>query len=406
MAHLGRIPRGSLYVVIGAVAVVVGLAAASSLLFTQTFPSVPTAPAGSLTASCSTLQDWTGPIPYGGGLALFNCTGEPGAFEVTNPPATVAPTFTLPTNASDLYVLPAYPEYSYGWPATCDGFYGAIELTNGTAVELDTGGSWDYCIDATGGLAGFSISWSTAPGGTTGACPTSTAASIGSSNDTGPSVAADSVSVHSDAWAAGATNTVVTPPISVSPGSTLLVFVGFIAAYIGGPSNVTVCDSSGDSFVLETSTASFSSNHTQEMFLAFDVLGGSNVSFAAEFTDTDTSAGGVVSVVDLNSSVGLSLGNLVIGDNSGDSTSASVNLTATNTSFMIFTVTGQGNAGPYMPLGNETLLGTNGYYDTGPWTDGESVGTMVGTVSSGPVSPGANLAAGPYVWNAIAVLVT
>jgi hypothetical protein len=30
---------------------------------------------------------------------------------------------------------------------------------------------------------------------------------------------------------------------------------------------------------------------------------------------------------------------------------------------------------------------------------------MVGTVSSGPVSPGANLAAGLYVGNAIAVLV-
>jgi hypothetical protein len=34
MAHLGRVPRVSLYVVIGAVAVVVGLAAASSVLFT------------------------------------------------------------------------------------------------------------------------------------------------------------------------------------------------------------------------------------------------------------------------------------------------------------------------------------------------------------------------------------
>jgi hypothetical protein len=103
---------------------------------------------------------------------------------------------------------------------------------------------------------------------------------------------------------------------------------------------------------------------------------------------------------------GLALGNLVIGDNSGDSTSASVNVTATNTSFLILTVTGQGNAGPYTPIGNETLLGTNGYYDTGPWGDGESVGTIVGTVSPGPVSPGATLAAGPYVWNAIAVLVT
>jgi hypothetical protein len=235
-------------------------------------------------------------------------------------------------------------------------------------------------------------------------CPTSTEASIGSANDTGPSATTDSVSVHSDTWAAGATDSVVTHPMWVAPDSTLLVFVGWIGGSIGGPFQVSVCDSSGDSFFLQTSTSVISSNHSQAMFLAFDAHGGSTVSFAANFSDTDASAGGVVSVVDLSSAAALSLNDLVIGDTEGYTDSATVNLSATTTSFLVLSVTGQGNAAPYTTIGSEMLLASNGYYDTGPWGDGESFGTMVGTTSSGTVAPGAHLA-GVYVWNAIAVLV-
>lgn len=238
-----------------------------------------------------------------------------------------------------------------------------------------------------------------------GGCPSSTFASIGSANETGPPVSADSVSVESDAWAAGATSWVVTHPIAVTPGSTLLVFVGWVGAEVGGPSDAVVCDSTGDTFFADTTTSAVSSNHSQVMFLAFDVHGGAAVSIATNFSDTSAAAGGVVSVVDLNSSVTLSLNTLVVGSNDGVGTSASVILSATASSFFVFSVTGQGNAGPYAAIGTETLLATNGYFDAGPWTDGESFGTFVGTAPSGTVDYGANLASGPYVWDAIAVLV-
>ena len=236
-------------------------------------------------------------------------------------------------------------------------------------------------------------------------CPTSTEGSIGSTSDSGPAVASDSVSVHSDAWAAGATDSVVTHSISVTPGSTLLVFVGWVGESIGGPSQSAVCDSSGDTFLLQTSTSVFASNHSQAMFVAFDVAGGTAVSFAGSLTDSDASAGGVLSVVDLTSSAELSLDSLLIGHNEGYSDAATVNLTAATPSFLVVSVTGQGDGGPYTAFASETLVATNGYYDTGPWGDGEAFGTMVGVASSGPVASGAYVTAGPYVWNAIALVV-
>jgi len=239
----------------------------------------------------------------------------------------------------------------------------------------------------------------------TAGCPAGTDASIGSGSDTGPAVTSDSVSVHSYAWAAGATDSVVTHPISIVAGSTVLIFVGWVGDSIGGPAQVAVCDSSDDGFGLQATTSAYTSNHSQAMFVAFDVEGGSAVSFAANFTDTAAPAGGVVSVVDLTGSAGVSQPDLTVVNNEGDNGTATVELSPAMPSLLVFTVTGQGNAGPYSPFGSETLLDTNGYFDAGPWTDGESVGTMVGAVPAGPIACGANLAAGPYVWNAIAVLI-
>jgi hypothetical protein len=146
------------FALIGTGLLLIGLAAASGVLFTQTFPAVPNAPPGSVAASCANLQSWGGPIPAGGGSVLFNCTGYSGAFVVSNPPASATPSFTLPTNATDLYVLPAYPS---GYGSGCAAGEGAIELSSGTPVVLKTSGSWDYCVDATGAIAGFSVTWST-----------------------------------------------------------------------------------------------------------------------------------------------------------------------------------------------------------------------------------------------------
>jgi hypothetical protein len=147
------------FVAIGVGLLLVGLAAASSVLFTQNFPSVPTAPATSVTSSCSSLQAVGSYVPVGGGPILFNCTYELGAFVVDGAPATVVPTFTLPANATDLYVLPALPEYN-GTMIDCAGFSGALEVTSGMSVALPTSGSWDYCVDATGALPAFTVSWS------------------------------------------------------------------------------------------------------------------------------------------------------------------------------------------------------------------------------------------------------
>lgn len=235
-------------------------------------------------------------------------------------------------------------------------------------------------------------------------CPSGTEASIGSASPSGPSVEADSVSVHSHAWGAGATDTVVTPPIPVAAGSTLLLFVGFVGSSIGGPSSAKVCDSAGDSFFLQTSTSEFSSNHTELLFLAFDVVGGGAVSFAATFNDTAATAGGTMGVIDLESPSPLSLANLIAGSEVGVSGTSEVPMQASGPSVIAFGVSGQGDDGPFGVVGTESLLDTHGYYDAGPWTDGESIGTMVSTTSGGPVSPSASLAV-PGAWDAIAVVV-
>ena len=237
------------------------------------------------------------------------------------------------------------------------------------------------------------------------ACPANPGQSIGSASPSGPSVEAASISVHSHAWAAGATSIVVTKPIPVAAGSTVLVFVGFVGQSVGGPMAATLCDSEGDGFFLQTSTSEFSSNHTELLFLGLDAVGGGAVSFAANFTDTAAAAGGTMAVVDLTSPSPLALANLTTGSQVGVSGTSIVPMDAAAPSFVVFGVSGQGDDGPFGVLGGETLLDTNGYYDAGPWTDGESIGSTVSTTSGGPIDPSATLAI-PGVWDAIAVMAT
>lgn len=235
-------------------------------------------------------------------------------------------------------------------------------------------------------------------------CPTGTEASIGNSTAGGPPVEAATLSVGSHAWAVGATSTVVTEPMPVVAGSTLLVFVGFVGGSIGGPGAVTVCDSSGDQLFLQASTSDFSSNHTETLFLGLDAIGGNSVSFAAAFSDTAAPAGGTLAVVDLVGPGAVKLANVTAGSTVGVSGLSEVPMNASSPALVVFGVAGQGHDGPFGPVGAETLLDTYGYYDVGPWTDGESFGTLVSSAPAGPVDPGASLATGG-VWDAIAAIV-
>jgi hypothetical protein len=191
----------------------------------------------------------------------------------------------------------------------------------------------------------------------------------------------------------------------VVAGSTLLVFVGFVGSSIGGPAGATVCDSAGDTYFQQTSTSEFSSNHTELLFLSFDAAGGGAVSFAANFSDTAAAAGGTIAVVDLTSPSPLSLADLTAGSEVGDSGTSSVPMNATSPSFVVLGVSGQGDDGPFGALGVEEILDTHGYYDAGPWTDGESIGSMVSTTSGGLLDPSASLAT-PGAWTAIVVVAT
>jgi hypothetical protein len=128
----------------------------AELLFTQDFPSVTPASPVSPSASCSNLQVW-GSLPAGGGIVVFNCTGKLSAFVVYTP-VTATPAFTLPANATDLYAFPQADGVGSG-TGSCSGVTGALGLISGSAINLASGG-WEYCVDATGAIAGFTISWS------------------------------------------------------------------------------------------------------------------------------------------------------------------------------------------------------------------------------------------------------
>jgi hypothetical protein len=243
------------------------------------------------------------------------------------------------------------------------------------------------------------------PQSTSSSCPSDTVASVGGGNSTSSPVMSGSTSLHSHAWAEGATPVVVTPGIAIAPGSLLLVFVGYVGEFIGGPEGAAVCDSVGDHFLLQTSTSAYSSNHSEVLFVATDAAGGNVVSFAASFSDTAAEAGGTIAVLDVTSSTTLSLSDLVAVSNTGSSSTGEVNVSVSQPSLLVLGIAGQGDDGPFGAWGTETLLDTAPYYDTGPWTDGEAFGTFVEAAPGGASTSGANLnSAG--VWDAIAVAVT
>ncbi len=150
----------------GILLVVLGVAgAAVSYSLTQTFPSA-TAPSSSgVTATCSTLTydsaDSAASGTPAGSAMVFNCPTAP-AFTVATA-GTLTPTFSLPSGATALYLLPSA---STGAPSAdpttgnCSTPANSISLKTTTGASL-TATSYDYCLQATAGAAilGFPITW-------------------------------------------------------------------------------------------------------------------------------------------------------------------------------------------------------------------------------------------------------
>lgn len=233
-------------------------------------------------------------------------------------------------------------------------------------------------------------------------CTVGSPSPAGGATTGGPATPGAPVSVYSHAWAESDDDSAVTPALPVAANSTLLVFVGYVGPTIGGPAAASVCDSSGDVFVSDTPSTPNFTNHSAQLFVAFNASAGSNVFVAAAFADTSAPAGGTLAVVDVSGGSATTLSEIGVGSNNGVGTDASVYLNVSGPSLLVLGLSGQGGDGPFIPGPNENLLDTTGYFDAGPWTDGESFGTMVGSSSL----VGAELTATlqkPYVWNGIAV---
>ena len=144
--------RRSVWLLFGSILIIAGMATATTLLFTQTFPSV--AQAG-LTEGCSTLvaDNLIAATPVS---VNFDC-GGPAAFTTVNT-GPYTPTYTLPTGATALSVVTA----STASPGTqCQGQAGVVALTSGSAVStLTANHGYDYCLSVSGtSVTTFSVTW-------------------------------------------------------------------------------------------------------------------------------------------------------------------------------------------------------------------------------------------------------
>ncbi len=147
--------RRSVWLVFGSVLIIAGMAAATTLLFTQTFPSVAQ---GGMTEGCSTLTADNFITIAPTEFVNFDCAGPAAFTTVTAGPFT--PTFVLPTGGSALSVVTSSTE-SPG--SACNGQAGYVSLTSGSAVNsLIAAHSYDYCLGLnpnTASVLGFSVTW-------------------------------------------------------------------------------------------------------------------------------------------------------------------------------------------------------------------------------------------------------
>ncbi|MCI4347900.1 MAG: hypothetical protein L3J97_04695 [Thermoplasmata archaeon] len=157
MIHLTQsAKRRSVWLALGSVLIVAGVATATTLLFTQSFPPVTLA---GLAADCLTLTADNG---IGGNLAVnFDCTVAgfaPMVAFVVGIPGSYTPTFTLPSGAAQLWVISAS---TAGPGAYCFGQGGSQLLGTGSAISLSAG-NYDYCLQLNSGttlVSAFTVTW-------------------------------------------------------------------------------------------------------------------------------------------------------------------------------------------------------------------------------------------------------
>ena len=148
--------RRSVWLVFGSVLIIAGMAAATTLLFTQTFPSIAQ---GGMTEGCSTLTADNFITIAPTEFVNFDCAG-PAAF------TTVTAAFLLPRRSCcrpGVRHCPSSPPVPESPGSACNGQAGYVSLTSGSAVNsLIAAHSYDYCLGLnpnTASVLGFSVTW-------------------------------------------------------------------------------------------------------------------------------------------------------------------------------------------------------------------------------------------------------
>jgi hypothetical protein len=190
-----------------------------------------------------------------------------------------------------------------------------------------------------------------------------------------------------------------TSPLSVTAGSSVLVFVGFVNGEIGGSDVAAITDTVGDRYSTVTSTG-YAENHTEDLFVSPAIAANTTLTVSVTMGGGATTMGCAVAAVDVMGSGSLTLDG--VSTASGDGGLASVDLTTGHANdFVLLGVSGQEKDAPFAGASGETLLDTAGN-TTGPFDDGEGFGTFSATEVGKGTSLSATLA-NPAVWSAIGV---
>jgi hypothetical protein len=152
MGFLRRLAkRRSVWLVFGSVLIVAGTAAATSILFQQSFPSVTSS---GLISNCANLE--ADNVATNGGSVTFDC--PPNAASVSAMPAfivlaagTYIPSFSALPTGDVLSIFPSSDSSTQAPGTPCPSYTGNIVITSGSTVSLTVGVSYDYCYALSGG---------------------------------------------------------------------------------------------------------------------------------------------------------------------------------------------------------------------------------------------------------------
>jgi hypothetical protein len=194
---------------------------------------------------------------------------------------------------------------------------------------------------------------------------------------------------------------VTTSAIDASPGSLLLVFVGFVNPSIGGGLVLSISDSDGDSFTLQNSTGA-DQNHSEELY--YTTTQGGSVQVNVTFGDADVTIGGSVGVVDISGAATLAFAGF--GQFSGPGGAVQTHLGACSASdLFLLGVSGQARMLPFVGVQGAELL-DSGAADAGPWTDGIGFGTFSATAANGGLDFSVTCGSQAAVWESLVVSVS